>query len=625
MVELQAQPHPDMEATTELSPLERAPAPGALDALARTDDWQLTVQDGATAAAVLEPPRPQSAAAEPAAETESIAETESAAGSAAETVAGPITRPAAAAMLEPPPPQSAAAGSVAEAVDGSTAGSAPEASVLEEGLRALSSNLLVLNEQLAAKARHIESVESQLAAAAMELAQAQARLRVLGPQCAAQLEALQHQEGRRGVFDTQLRALDGELAAREQELAASRAQQAAGEQRVTALQAEVAAHLARIERLESELAAAGAQVQERTREIGEAGRLGIELRVTVSELTAQVAAQAARIAALEGQLEARQREYALHTAALESELKALARERGEAAARHEAAQLDLTQSNAVLTQRATVLQEKLAVDRNEAASRREALQRAEEELARRAQRLAAAALREQELQAQIALHLDEVHTLQQELQSRVYGTHGGSGHSDAGAGQSPSGSGDAAPAELRAAGEAVQRLERELLAREARIEELGHANGELRAQVEAARAWLEERDALLQRLHSETANSAVLVQGMQRSLDAMPGQEQELQAAVPVLIRTDGPEATHVLGRRTCIGRTPDNDIQIEATHVSRHHALILCHAGEAFVEDLNSTNGVQVNGRRIARVQLQDGDMVVIGRAQFRFALRQP
>jgi len=42
-----------------------------------------------------------------------------------------------------------------------------------------------------------------------------------------------------------------------------------------------------------------------------------------------------------------------------------------------------------------------------------------------------------------------------------------------------------------------------------------------------------------------------------------------------------------------------------------------------AVIEDLNSTNGVTVNNRRITRQPLKDGDSVVIGKTQFRFVVR--
>jgi len=98
------------------------------------------------------------------------------------------------------------------------------------------------------------------------------------------------------------------------------------------------------------------------------------------------------------------------------------------------------------------------------------------------------------------------------------------------------------------------------------------------------------------------------------------------EGATRLLIRADGEsEVVHVLGRKTSIGRTPDNDLQIDAKFISRHHAVILAGPARTIVEDLNSTNGVLVNGRRVTRQVLQDGDTVVIGRTQFRFVVRQP
>jgi pSer/pThr/pTyr-binding forkhead associated (FHA) protein len=78
-----------------------------------------------------------------------------------------------------------------------------------------------------------------------------------------------------------------------------------------------------------------------------------------------------------------------------------------------------------------------------------------------------------------------------------------------------------------------------------------------------------------------------------------------------------------MLGRKTTIGRTPDNDVQVDAKFVSRHHAVILAGPTHTIIEDLNSTNGVIVNGRRILRQTLKDGDIVLIGKAPFRFAVR--
>jgi general secretion pathway protein A len=78
-----------------------------------------------------------------------------------------------------------------------------------------------------------------------------------------------------------------------------------------------------------------------------------------------------------------------------------------------------------------------------------------------------------------------------------------------------------------------------------------------------------------------------------------------------------------VLSRKTSIGRTPDNDLQIDARFISRHHAVILAGPTHTIIEDLNSTNGVLVNNRRITRHTLRDGDQVAIGKTVFRFSVR--
>jgi len=77
------------------------------------------------------------------------------------------------------------------------------------------------------------------------------------------------------------------------------------------------------------------------------------------------------------------------------------------------------------------------------------------------------------------------------------------------------------------------------------------------------------------------------------------------------------------LGRRTRIGRAPGCEVHVDSTSVSRHHALILAGTREAIIEDLNSTNGVILNGRKITRQVLNDGDIVTIGEIQFRYVAK--
>jgi hypothetical protein len=77
----------------------------------------------------------------------------------------------------------------------------------------------------------------------------------------------------------------------------------------------------------------------------------------------------------------------------------------------------------------------------------------------------------------------------------------------------------------------------------------------------------------------------------------------------------DGPGTRHVLsGGRNVIGRGTEADIRLPDTGVSRKHVDVVLEQGTAIAEDLGSTNGTLVNGRRISRQPLVDGDVIRIG-----------
>jgi type II secretory pathway predicted ATPase ExeA len=71
---------------------------------------------------------------------------------------------------------------------------------------------------------------------------------------------------------------------------------------------------------------------------------------------------------------------------------------------------------------------------------------------------------------------------------------------------------------------------------------------------------------------------------------------------------------------RVQIGRTVDNDVQIESKYVSRHHCQITTTADGSILEDLNSTNGVYVKSKRVRRHHLNDGDVVVLGKHEIMY-----
>ncbi len=72
------------------------------------------------------------------------------------------------------------------------------------------------------------------------------------------------------------------------------------------------------------------------------------------------------------------------------------------------------------------------------------------------------------------------------------------------------------------------------------------------------------------------------------------------------------------------IGRNPTTDITLLDEGISRDHALILVdEEGSGFViEDLQSTNGTKVNGKRVRSAALSEGDEIQIGQTLFRFIL---
>src|SRR5437868_14036039 len=66
---------------------------------------------------------------------------------------------------------------------------------------------------------------------------------------------------------------------------------------------------------------------------------------------------------------------------------------------------------------------------------------------------------------------------------------------------------------------------------------------------------------------------------------------------------------------RTVLGRQSDSTICLESQAVSRHHAHVLRVGDAYFVEDLGSSNGTFVNGKRIAgRVSFTEQDQLELG-----------
>lgn len=72
-------------------------------------------------------------------------------------------------------------------------------------------------------------------------------------------------------------------------------------------------------------------------------------------------------------------------------------------------------------------------------------------------------------------------------------------------------------------------------------------------------------------------------------------------------------------GALKTMGRAPRADFVVDAALVSRVHCRFTLNAtNELELEDLGSTNGTFVNGRKVTRATLNDGDKLTVGRVQF-------
>lgn len=75
---------------------------------------------------------------------------------------------------------------------------------------------------------------------------------------------------------------------------------------------------------------------------------------------------------------------------------------------------------------------------------------------------------------------------------------------------------------------------------------------------------------------------------------------------------------------RMTIGRKAHNDIVIDNLAVSGEHAAIVTILSDSFLEDLDSTNGVMVNGAAVKKHFLQNNDLIEIGKYKLKYLNEQ-
>ena len=109
----------------------------------------------------------------------------------------------------------------------------------------------------------------------------------------------------------------------------------------------------------------------------------------------------------------------------------------------------------------------------------------------------------------------------------------------------------------------------------------------------------------------------------ERAVSAGPN---EGRARACLRIRNGGFEGMtyEITAEETLIGRNPTTDITLLDEGISREHALLLWDPDEGTytIEDLQSTNGTKVNGKRVRSAELAGGDDLQIGHTLFQFVV---
>jgi SARP family transcriptional regulator, regulator of embCAB operon len=140
---------------------------------------------------------------------------------------------------------------------------------------------------------------------------------------------------------------------------------------------------------------------------------------------------------------------------------------------------------------------------------------------------------------------------------------------------------------------------------------------------------------LLRQLSLDRADARVVRQAV-ATLAARQAAKLEPDRAVDSGQRLDAPPQGHLLvsrggkvvarvalGQRTLIGRSEHNDVCLPSPYLSRHHAVIVGTPEGYYLVDLNSVNGLLLNGRKVERTVLCDEDVLAIG--PFRLKVQVP
>jgi len=136
-------------------------------------------------------------------------------------------------------------------------------------------------------------------------------------------------------------------------------------------------------------------------------------------------------------------------------------------------------------------------------------------------------------------------------------------------------------------------------------------------QEEEVNKWLLETNNTT--IH-KFIDSKDLTNRMEVAADLLSGMKERPKTQSLIYKSTGSKVASVVLKGTMVFGRSDEADFVLDSTVVSRKHFEIVCEGKNAFLRDLDSANGVKINGSDIKEKWLVDGDMIEVRPYNFMF-----
>jgi pSer/pThr/pTyr-binding forkhead associated (FHA) protein/tetratricopeptide (TPR) repeat protein len=153
------------------------------------------------------------------------------------------------------------------------------------------------------------------------------------------------------------------------------------------------------------------------------------------------------------------------------------------------------------------------------------------------------------------------------------------------------------------------------------VPEISVKDVDMRRPTEGAKALAAKPDQVEKPVGEST--SVVDLNDLARQEREQAGQRKRVMADVPMLVALNtelaGKEFA-LKGAEVVIGRTDDNAMVVDHRSISRNHARITIEGRRVTLYDLDSANGIKVNGDFYKQSVLHKGDVVELGNVKFRY-----